>query len=158
MGAGVVGGGVGWWRWKCKIRRSMGDLMDGAGFLWWRRLHRRLQLGGRHPSSCVGCGGFLCPLLLVLLSPGARRSWCERQPVSVVAAVSLVPEHVLPMPWFYQSCFADFHFPIHVRQSKKTAIRLPPFEFFSGYGDLDLGSFFLCVSYRLVPCRVCCSG
>jgi hypothetical protein len=34
---------------------------------------------------------------------------------------------------------------------------LPPFEFFSGYGDLDLGSFFICVSYRLVLCRVCCS-
>jgi hypothetical protein len=63
MGAGVVGGGVGWWRWKCKIRRSVGNLMDGAGFLWWRRLRRRLQLGGRRPASCVGCGGFLCPLL-----------------------------------------------------------------------------------------------
>ncbi|KAF2908469.1 hypothetical protein DAI22_12g186650 [Oryza sativa Japonica Group] len=110
-----------------------------------------LLLASAAAASCVPCW-------LVLLSPGARRSWCGRQPVSVVAAVSLVPEHVLPMPWFYQSCFADFHFPIHVRQSTKTAIRLPPFEFFSGYGDLDLGSFFLCVSYRLVPCRVCCSG
>uniref|UniRef100_A0A0D3G9Y8 DUF3778 domain-containing protein n=1 Tax=Oryza barthii TaxID=65489 RepID=A0A0D3G9Y8_9ORYZ len=37
MGAGVVGGGGGWWRWRCEIRRPVDELTlascGGVGFI-----------------------------------------------------------------------------------------------------------------------------
>uniref|UniRef100_A0A0D9ZXP9 DUF3778 domain-containing protein n=1 Tax=Oryza glumipatula TaxID=40148 RepID=A0A0D9ZXP9_9ORYZ len=62
MGAGVVGGGDGWWRWRCEIRRSVDESTYGDGSLWWRRLQHRLRPGGHRSAPSDGCNGFSWPL------------------------------------------------------------------------------------------------
>uniref|UniRef100_A0A0E0AK39 DUF3778 domain-containing protein n=1 Tax=Oryza glumipatula TaxID=40148 RepID=A0A0E0AK39_9ORYZ len=64
MGAGVVGGGDGWWQWRCEIRRSVGKSSAGASSCWRRRQRCHPRLGGRRLVPCVGCGGFSCPSLV----------------------------------------------------------------------------------------------
>ncbi|KAB8081922.1 hypothetical protein EE612_003546 [Oryza sativa] len=65
MGAGVVGCGGGWWRWRCEIRRPVDESTEKAGSLRRRRLHRRRRPG--EAGSLRRCQ------LLRRRCPGCRR-------------------------------------------------------------------------------------